>query len=174
MRSRSAFRCHLYHMHVANVFAQHGDFESTKHKKHLQPASACFSGFRLLCLAVFAVRRFHSRNALTSFFFWVKSWALPGIGMFCEVSLTSSPSWSAWRARCHGQAWLVTVCHGADAIVCLAVLLHLLHRKYHPHLPGDLQGMCLMLPPTSDELSQEPDEEAPSFLVYSIVLRVRA
>ena len=31
--------------------------------------------------------------------------------------------------------------------------------------------MRLMLPPTSDELSQEPDEKAPSFLVYSIVLR---
>ena len=29
--------------------------------------------------------RFHSRGALASFFFWVKSWALPGIGMFCEV-----------------------------------------------------------------------------------------
>ena len=35
--------------------------------------------------------RFHSRNAVTSFFFWVKSWALPGIGMFCEV-ISRSPA----------------------------------------------------------------------------------
>ncbi|CAK0752621.1 hypothetical protein CVIRNUC_002160 [Coccomyxa viridis] len=32
----------------------------------------------------YEVEEFHSRNAITSFFFWVKSWALPGIGMFCE------------------------------------------------------------------------------------------
>jgi len=31
-------------------------------------------------------RRFHEHtNAVTAFFFWVKSWALPGIGMFCEA-----------------------------------------------------------------------------------------
>ena len=32
------------------------------------------------------VRRFHEHtNAVMAFFFWVKSWALPGIGMFCEA-----------------------------------------------------------------------------------------
>ena len=30
--------------------------------------------------------RFHEHtNCLAAFFFWVKSWALPGIGMFCEA-----------------------------------------------------------------------------------------
>ena len=32
------------------------------------------------------MRRFHEHtNAVMAFFFWVKSWALPGIGMFCEA-----------------------------------------------------------------------------------------
>ena len=61
----------------------------------------CYSNSHLHCSPAFAARRFHSRNALTSFFFWVKSWALPGIGMFCEVSLASLLSWSGLACHCH-------------------------------------------------------------------------
>ena len=41
-------------------------------------------------------RRYTAHGPLAAFFFWVKSWALPGMGMFCEVTLQTFQAIGVW------------------------------------------------------------------------------
>ena len=104
MRSRSAFRCYLYHMHVANVFAQHEDLRAPNIRSIFsllqQPSSPLLSC--LCCAQVSLSKRPHILLLLGEVMGASWNWNVlrgkPG-NLDVMVSLASLLSWSGMA--CH-------------------------------------------------------------------------
>ena len=106
MRSRSAFRCHLFHMHAANVFAQHEDFRAPNIRSIFTPLQQLSSPLlsRLCCAQIPLSERLHILLLLGEVMGASWNWNVlrgkPGKPTVM-VSLASLLSWSGMACHCY-------------------------------------------------------------------------